>query len=83
MSSKKFKVQRQECSEFQRGLKHNLGCLICGTYDNLSWHHVDPKKKQYTVANMSKMEMMIKEIYKCVVLCGNCHWRMHNKKEQQ
>ena len=58
-------------------------CCICGynKYDGaLDFHHVDPEKKEFAIAqrliNIS-WEKVVKEIDKCILLCANCHREFH------
>jgi hypothetical protein len=57
------------------------GCLVCGEKDPnvLDFHHVDPKLKKENVKSMSDRteEKVLAEIEKCVILCANCHRRLH------
>lgn len=46
----------------------------------LEFHHLDPSKKEYTIASVSRFttfDNLLKEINKCVVLCANCHRKVH------
>lgn len=79
MKKSRFIEERRECARFQQQLKNNMCCLLCGTSSNLSWHHVKPSEKMFTISNITKIEQLIKEVAKCVVLCGNCHWEVHHK----
>lgn len=75
-----------------RGLKRKLQlleadgacCSLCG-YDRnmaaLSWHHIDPRRKLFSLdmrslSNRSAAEIAT-EVAKCVVLCVNCHAEAH------
>ena len=71
----------------RRDLKHRaveyLGgkCGICG-YNKyigaLEFHHLDPSKKDLTIAGSGKKWSSIKEeIDKCALLCSNCHKEVH------
>ena len=61
--------------------KLKAGCKHCGYNDNpyaLQYHHLDPTKKiknvsGYFKTSYSQLKKILKEIKKCVVLCGNCH----------
>ncbi len=58
-------------------------CLNCGydkNYSALEFHHIDPKEKDFSWVDLKKMkdEIIVKEIYKCVLLCSNCHRELHN-----
>jgi len=64
--------------------RHGARCRSCG-YDRnlaaLSWHHVDPRKKAFSLdmrslSNRSETEIL-REAAKCVVLCLNCHAETH------
>jgi hypothetical protein len=59
-------------------------CSVCG-YDRnlaaLTWHHLDPMLKRFSLdlrslSNRSAAEIEI-EVSKCVVLCANCHAETH------
>lgn len=62
------------------------GCCVCGETDYvvLDFHHLDPKKKEYTVSllvlNAFPLRTIIAEINKCAILCSNCHRRYHAGK---
>lgn len=59
------------------------GCALCGEVESvcLDFHHLDPATKSFDVsqsARQRKNEAEIRaEIQKCVVLCGNCHRKLH------
>jgi len=62
------------------------GCCICG-YNKcdraLQFHHVVPKEKSFglTVGVLSHpTERVVKEFYKCMLLCTNCHMEIHDKE---
>ena len=65
-----------------KSLKVN-GCAICGYNDcdeALDFHHVTPwnKKFQVCATNMCrKNEDIIEEVNKCILLCKNCHTKLH------
>lgn len=52
----------------------------------LSFHHVDPKNKEYNVARMLNSnyswEEIEPEINKCILLCENCHRKFHFNSEK-
>jgi hypothetical protein len=62
--------------------KKTLHCSICGesTPCALDFHHTDPTEKDfnvgYVVRHMNR-EVTMKEIKKCVVVCKNCHAKIH------
>jgi hypothetical protein len=56
-------------------------CTECGESHKacLDFHHVDPEEKELNVSDallysVSKVE---KEIEKCIILCSNCHRKLH------
>ena len=56
-------------------------CVVCGESESvcLDFHHIDPNEKDFTIGkhrNKSR-ENLLKEIQKCVVLCANCHRKLH------
>jgi len=60
-------------------------CQTCGYKKNLSalvFHHLDPSKKDMsldmrTLSN-NKLELLLEEADKCILLCHNCHNELHN-----
>ena len=57
-------------------------CLICFEKESvcLDFHHVDPTQKKREVSILvrnSSIKTILKEISKCVVLCSNCHRKVH------
>lgn len=54
-----------------------LGCGRCPESDMraLLFHHINPKEKKFAISgrNTSGIEMLIKEIEKCELICANCH----------
>jgi hypothetical protein len=76
-------ARRAELREWWNELKAKLLCAKCGETHPycLEFHHEDPKKKDRAVshavhAGWSK-ERIIAEMAKCVVLCANCHRKLH------
>ncbi len=66
-----------------REYKEHLSCSICGEFEPccLDFHHTDPKEKEGNVPNLvdwkRSWERVEEEIEKCVVLCSNCHRKVH------
>lgn len=75
----KLKNKRRK---FVSDIKSKSGCVICKENDPvcLDFHHL--RDKEHTIAQMIgdlKNEKQIqKEIDKCVVLCSNCHRKIHH-----
>lgn len=58
-------------------------CEICG-YNKciaaLDFHHLDPKEKDFGIAQSSSyknMNILKSEIDKCILVCANCHREIH------
>jgi DNA-directed RNA polymerase subunit RPC12/RpoP len=65
-------------------LKSQIKCGKCGEKREyvLDFHHLNPNEKDETVARMTsncyRIEKVLNEISKCVVLCSNCHREFHH-----
>lgn len=61
-------------------------CLHCGylKYDGaLEFHHVNPNEKEFTIGYSFMKKSYLENLYeldKCIMLCCNCHARIHNEK---
>lgn len=62
------------------------GCSKCGSYKELVYHHVIPTDKRLgipaTIATASN-EYIIKELNKCVLLCGKCHNKLGHEVKKR
>ncbi len=60
------------------------GCTLCpeaGHPSCLVFHHVDPARKRFMVMqyrNCALRGPVVEEMWKCIVLCENCHRGVHN-----
>ena len=65
-------------------MKSEKGCLACKENDPccLDFHHLEDKNFSigYAIAERFKWEKIENEIKKCVVLCSNCHRKLHAKR---
>jgi hypothetical protein len=56
-------------------------CLFCGEKEPvaLAFHHRDPTEKDFNISTFrtASLEKVQKEIDKCVVICHNCHAKVH------
>jgi hypothetical protein len=74
---------RAKVLQFLRKYKQRSGCRLCGensSPDVLDFHHINPSAKKMSITSMARMRGMLSildEIEKCVVLCSNCHRKMH------
>lgn len=63
-------------------------CVQCGESHPavLDMHHTDPEAKSFNLswgaANNRSLSKLDREIAKCVVLCANCHRKMHWNETQ-
>jgi hypothetical protein len=62
-------------------------CSVCGYNRNfaaLTFHHKNPNKKKFQLDIRSlsnrKMDIINKEIKKCILVCNNCHAEIHYPK---
>ena len=79
-TKKRVVVYRQEmkikAAEYKGGC-----CQYCG-YNKcmgaLEFHHLDPKKKDFGIAAVTRSWENIKdELDKCILVCANCHREIH------
>jgi hypothetical protein len=65
------------------GMKQEKGCGNCGTLENLTYHHIDPKTKVMEIADMvnamKNRNEILEETKKCSVLCLSCHMKYHKE----
>lgn len=61
--------------------KSEQGCLKCSEtqYQCLDFHHLDPMQKEFGMSNIGtrSWNLIMKEIEKCIVVCKNCHCKIH------
>ena len=76
-------------SKIFRSLKIN-GCAICGynkCTDSLDFHHVNSKDKNFRVNTHTfkkrGMKIFIEEVNKCILLCKNCHYEIHQNEREE
>jgi hypothetical protein len=83
-SKKKSSKRVQERRDWFNQIKQTVECAKCGEnhISCLDFHHIDPSKKEFGIANsinslsLSK-EKILEEIEKCIILCSNCHKKFH------
>lgn len=75
------KIIYNKQKDLVRRYKKYCGCLVCGEKEPmvLDLHHLDPNKKDANPSALyAKSRKRLKsEIRKCVVLCANCHRKVH------
>jgi hypothetical protein len=74
-------IYRQRNINYVNDYKSKLGCKICyeTCYHVLDFHHTNNKEKCVSrlVHEGASIENIIKEIIKCIVVCANCHRKIH------
>lgn len=72
--------QRRVLLAFIQTLKTK--CAHCGEAHpaTLDFHHIDPAEKEITVSQATSKKQVLVEIQKCIVLCSNCHRKLHWNK---
>lgn len=64
-------------------IKSRNSCAVCkeSTPCCLSFHHLNPVEKEFDIARAARMRpslaVLKKEILKCVLICHNCHSKLH------
>lgn len=63
-------------------IKSTCGCQLCGESDAacLDFHHKDASTKENDISGLlqqKKFDKLAIEIEKCVVVCANCHRKIH------
>ena len=81
-------VQKRREKIKELSLEYKGGkCEKCGYSKSkraLSFHHIDPTQKEFTVSSSNKSWDRVKnELDKCVLLCMNCHMELHDEEEKQ
>jgi hypothetical protein len=76
----KCKNQRNKVRQFVDNIK-KCGCKLCDEKEIccLEFHHLFDKEDTISlmVAKSMSLDKIILEIKKCVVLCSNCHRKVH------
>ena len=78
-----MKLMYEYKKELVANIKAESTCKKCGETKDymLDFHHLDPNKKDATIARMTSnttcIDKLINEIKKCIVLCSNCHREFH------
>lgn len=66
-----------------KNFKSDKYCVICGENHpaTLDFHHKNPENKYKSVANLvvngSSIKKIKSEIEKCIIICSNCHRKLH------
>ena len=73
------KRSRDKFIEEMRAFKQGHGCKVCGESEPvcLDLHHTDPDIKDFHPSDATSRKLFYEEADKCVVLCANCHRKVH------
>jgi hypothetical protein len=77
------KKRKYELKIWLEEYKSALKCSMCGEDHPacLEFHHLDPTTKEKGISKMvnhgMSKENILKEAEKCVILCSNCHRKLH------
>jgi hypothetical protein len=80
---KRIYTRRRKISEWFTTYKDSLSCHQCGESASicLDFHHTDPHKKDINLGRVKNwgysIERIQAEMNKCIVLCANCHRKIH------
>jgi hypothetical protein len=79
---------RAERKQWFNDYKQTLKCERCGESHpaTLDFHHLDPTKKEFNISDQlwaKNKEKVLEEISKCIVVCSNCHRKIHWKENNQ
>ena len=77
-NTRQKKALRQRLTDY----KQARGCAQCGENHPacLDFHHTDPSKKEgnlYAMPSNRGWKWIELEVAKCIVLCANCHRKLH------
>lgn len=80
--------KRKELRGWYIDYKSHLKCSVCGENHpaTLEFHHKDPATKILEIGTMVSSvpkfskEKILDEINKCLVICSNCHKKLHWKE---
>jgi len=75
-----------ELESWLREYKRTILCSVCGENHPacLDFHHKNPQNKINTISDLVNRgyskETIFREINKCIVLCKNCHAKLHSRQ---
>lgn len=83
----RVKNRKKSLNAAYKKWKSKQSCRVCkeDSVECLDLHHLDPSKKEYLVSsviNTASKKKIQKELDKCIVLCSNCHRKVHSGRIQ-
>ena len=80
-SARKRNRKRSEANSLLIEAAKQAGCKLCPEKEHccLEFHHIDPTNKNFIVSKGRNRtpKQLAAEIEKCVVICSNCHKKLH------
>lgn len=79
----KNRINKKKSKEWFKKFLENKCCTICKESDSATFdfHHLDPNKKEHNIGKLAgttySIKKLQKELEKCVLLCSNCHRKVH------
>lgn len=80
--------RKNELKKWLSDYKNTLNCSTCGENDKrcLEFHHKRKDKKSFQISEAIvrkgySKEKIMKEAEKCIILCANCHRKIHSVRE--
>lgn len=86
---KRARARTDRAIAWYKEIKASLACRECGESHPacLDFHHSDPSSKEFSVAAFARrgfgIDRVKKEMEKCIVLCSNCHRKLHFEEKQE
>ena len=73
------KNAKRKFADEVKQFKVSRGCAHCGENHPavLELHHLDPKIKDFHPSDATGRKLFYEEADKCIVLCANCHRKVH------
>jgi len=86
--ARKVRLQRDRKRKTREWLNQYKRALLCQCGENhpacLDFHHNDSSRKEMAISNAVQRGWSIAritaELEKCIVLCANCHRKLHSKE---
>ena len=81
--NEKERMRRLAIKEEWREWKGTLSCVVCGENEAvcLDFHHANPEEKEFNLGDRAasgwSFARLKEEAAKCVVVCSNCHRKIH------
>src|SRR3989344_6353969 len=77
----RVKLRRVKLIRWYKDYKRTLKCRVCGEDHPfcLEFHHDSPNEKSQEISYLYRCSesKFLSELKKCIVLCANCHRKVH------